>query len=208
MAERRGLGRFRASSLLSVQREDEHEDAGPSQRESSAESATERPAHPAPATPVSRQETPVSAPEPPAPEPAPSGVPESGWAGPSETQSASPSPATQDTARTPAIPATTESRATPVSVVLPASQPAHEADTLQPSAESDPTVRDTVYLKRSLERRLANAVYWARLTKNAIYIEGVERVLADLEAKNGGPFPDIPADTILKHAKAARRRSQ
>ena len=149
---------------------------------------------------------------------------------PAETPEPSPEPprAPRDTRPAPAKPtvaASSESRATPESPATQASPERHDTPetpvttqtlvlpqtptTPAPSerrGESGGTVRDTVYMPARLERRLANAVYWARMTQNAIFVEGVERVLAELEAANGGPFDDIPPQTILKHARAGRRR--
>jgi hypothetical protein len=114
----------------------------------------------------------------------------------------SPAPVTQETPERQVTPPTQESLSTPVSN----QERGESASRERRTADAASTVRDTVYMPAPLERRLANAVYWARMTKNAIFLEGVERVLTDLETANGGPFPDIPPQTILKHARAGRRR--
>jgi hypothetical protein len=207
MTERRGLGKFRASSLLSTRQSEE------------PPSPAEAPPTPSPEPPVA-PETPDTPPLPPSQDspvipdsPAAPALPDTPVL-PPESIAVRREPVTLERsvaaapAATPPRPEAVSVAGTPGTPETPVLQGSPRGATGNGAASRQAALRDTVYLPPELERRLSNAVYWARLSKNRVYLEGVERVLAELEAANGGAFPDIPGETVLKHAKAARRRER
>jgi hypothetical protein len=71
----------------------------------------------------------------------------------------------------------------------------------RPTAETIESVRDSLYIPKSLQERVQRAAWWLRAAKNDIYREGIEERIAELESENGGPFEPIPSAKGLRRGR-------